>query len=125
MYRLRNNSTNDWLSEADSAKITAAHAAGYTNQGASYYASLTDTSATEGVYRFVKNGKHAHALILSDRSAYTSARYTNEGISFYAIPTAADAPEFLTSTPEPPTPPTPTTDGKFTMAIKRLICVSR
>ncbi|MGB4957247.1 MAG: metallophosphoesterase [Candidatus Saccharimonas sp.] len=121
VYRLRNNSTNDWLSEADSAKIAAAQAAGYTSQGIYYYASLTDTAATEGVYRFVKNGKHAYALSLSDRAAYTSAGYTSEGISFYAIPTAADAPEFTTPTPDPdpdPDPdPTPTTDGKFTMAI--------
>lgn len=113
VYRLRNNTTNDWLSEASQAKITAATNAGYVNQGVRYYVSLTDTTATEAVHRFVKNGKHAYALSLSDRAAYVADGYTDEGPSFYAIPTVADAPEF----DQPTTPPTPTTDGKFTIAV--------
>jgi parallel beta-helix repeat protein len=87
-------------------------AAGYADQGASFYALSTAVSGkTEPVYSYVKSGKHRLATAAVGS---TLSGWTREAVAFH-VPTTAPAPTpSPTPTPKPSATPTPTPTPKPT-----------
>ena len=96
----------------DALANVAIVAAGYADQGASFYALSTAVSGkTEPVYSYVKSGKHRLATAAVGS---TLSGWTREAVAFH-VPTTAPAPTpSPTPTPKPSATPTPTPTPKPT-----------
>ena len=101
VHRLWNNKAADFTNAlAGSAAYKDAVAAGYADQGASFYAlSAAVSGKTEPVYSYVKAGKHRLATAAVGTAL---AGWTRETVAFH-VPTTAP-----TSSPSPEPSPTPT-----------------
>lgn len=113
VHRLWSKKAGDFTNAlVGSGAYKNAVAAGYADQGASFYALSTAVSGkTEPVYSYVKSGKHRLATAAVGS---TLSGWTREAVAFH-VPTTAPAPTpSPTPTPKPSATPTPTPTPKPT-----------
>jgi hypothetical protein len=113
VHRLWSKKAGDFTNAlVGSGAYKNAVAAGYADQGASFYALSTAVSGkTEPVYSYVKSGKHRLATAAVGS---TLSGWTREAVAFH-VPTTAPAPTpSPTPTPKPTATPTPTPTPKPT-----------
>ncbi|WP_375429714.1 metallophosphoesterase [uncultured Friedmanniella sp.] len=94
LYAVR---TGDYVYATGPDEIARFEAAGYADQTASFYASVTPASCLSGVERYVKDGRHRFALT-GTAAALSGDGWTSEGVQFYARATAVSPPPEVLST---------------------------
>lgn len=85
VHRLYKPARNDFVWIASAAEVASAVANhGYVDQGMNFYASASQASCAQPVYRLQKGSMHRHAATEAERDALVAAGWRYETVSFYA-----------------------------------------
>lgn len=93
VHRLYKSGNADFVWMTKPSEIASAVAKyGYVDQGVNFYALDAARSCSTPVYRYLKAGKHRHAVNDGERAALVTDGWKLEGVSFHAAATDSTAP---------------------------------